>query len=190
MKSVELRNENRGESEKKTEIPQEVLDDIICDHSYTILNRLSRENEDLKKRIEKIALEYMKGVDEEAVADDLFDDLDSIPVEDVWDNSGSTRDGYVDPNDLAWEMFEETLEPYLKEARRYHGLSMNSEMDSYYMGILKGLYRFEKESNSEYKDWAVDAPEENFETIKEEWMKKCTNRKEVEKYVKKNFPDW
>ena len=179
-----------ADDEKEVEFTQEAIDEIISDHSISILNRLSREDEDLKKKIEEIALEYMTEVDEEDVADELFDDLDSIPVEDVWHNSGGTAYGYVDPYDLAWEMFEEKVEPYLEEARKYHGLSMFSDMDSYYMGILKGLYQFEKESNSEYKDWAVDAPGDNFKTIKEEWMKKCTDQKEVEKRVKKNFPDW
>jgi hypothetical protein len=27
-------------------------------------------------------------------------------VEDVWDNSGATRDGYVDPGEYAWQLFE------------------------------------------------------------------------------------
>ena len=190
MKNVEVKNEKIDESEKKTELPQEILDDIISDHSEEILDRLSKEGEDFKKRIEKIAMEFMIDVDEEYVANELFEGLDSIPVGNVWDNSGSTRDGYMDTNDIACEMFEEELDLYLEEARRYHGLSMFLDSDRYYMGILKGLYKFEKESDSEFKDWAVDAPKDNFNTTKEEWMKKCKDPEKVEEYVKKNFPDW
>jgi len=34
---------------------------------------------------------------------------------------------------------------------------------------LKGIRRFEKESTSEYKDWAVDAPAESFDWVLDEW---------------------
>ena len=37
------------------------------------------------------------------------------------------------------------------------------------MGILKGIYKFETESTSEYKDWAVDAPSGIFEQVLDEW---------------------
>lgn len=184
MKSKEV------DGEKEVEFTQETIDDIISDHSISILNRLSREDENIKKKIEEIALEYIGNTNEESIANSLFFDLDSIPVEDVWHNSGGTRDGYVDPYDLAWEMFEEAIEPYLEKARKYHELNMISDRDIYYRAILRGLYDFEKESDSEYKDWAVDAPKDNFKSIKKEWIKNCKDRKEVEEYVEKNFPDW
>ena len=35
--------------------------------------------------------------------------LNAIRVEEVWDRLGETRNRYVDPTEMAWEMFEETL---------------------------------------------------------------------------------
>lgn len=43
-------------------------------------------------------------------------DLESIDIEDLFDRVGSKRDGYVDPGDTAWEMFEEALKPFQDEA--------------------------------------------------------------------------
>lgn len=35
--------------------------------------------------------------------------LNAIRAEQVCDRSGETRNGYVGPTEMAWEMFEETL---------------------------------------------------------------------------------
>ena len=90
-------------------------------------------------------------------------------------------------------MFEEVLEPFLEELKKYQGLSMDVEAKKCCMGILKGIYKFEKESNSEYKDWAVDAPKDFFRSILSDWKKGCKNKKdvqEIEEFVKKNFQGW
>jgi hypothetical protein len=36
------------------------------------------------------------------------------------------------------------------------------------MGILKGIYQYEEDSGSEFKDWATDVPGESFGNILEE----------------------
>lgn len=136
-------------------------------------------------------MKHLRGVDMEEVADDVFSVLDCINVEDVWDQSGSKREGYVDPNDKAWEFFEEALEPFLEKLKRYLKLSMYAEAKNYCLGILKGLYMFENKSTTEFADWAVDAPSENFESVLDEWKKWQKNPKdvaEVEEYIKNNLP--
>jgi len=59
-------------------------------------------------------------------------------------------------------MFEDALESFIEELKKYKKLSMNKEAKTCCMGILKGIYQFEKESTSEFKDWAVDVPGECF----------------------------
>lgn len=39
----------------------------------------------------------------EGIAELLLLDLELLDIHDVWENAGSTRYGYVDPNDLASE---------------------------------------------------------------------------------------
>ncbi len=170
-----------------------IFDAISADDAYQILQKLANENPVVAKRIEEIAEVSLRGVDIEDVADDVYYDLNSLEVEDVWDNSGSTRDGYVDPTEYAWEMFEEALEPYMEDIKKYQKLSMSVEAKNCCMGILKGIYKFETESTSEYKDWAVDAPSGLFEQVLDEWkegQKSPEDIAEVEEYVEDNFPDW
>lgn len=83
---------------------KDILEEIDPDTALDILMRLAEDDAELKNKIRLTALEIMEGVDVEGVASDVFFFLDSLRVEDVWDNSGGTRYGYVDPTEYAWEM--------------------------------------------------------------------------------------
>ena len=174
-------------------VEKNIFDAISADDAYQILRILANENQTIAKRIEVITEEFLMCVDIEDIAEDVYSDLNSLEVEDIWDNSGSTRDGYVDPAEYAWEMFEDALESYMEDIKKYQKLSMTVEAKNCCMGILKGMYKFETESTSEYKDWAVDAPSGFFEQVLDEWkegQKSPEDIAEVEEYVKDNFPDW
>jgi hypothetical protein len=97
-------------------------------------------------------------VDLEEVACVLYEELNALEAEQVWDRAGPKRHGYVDPSEAADEMIKEIIEPFLEELKKYQALGMNAEANRMCMGLLLGLYKFEHESTSEFKDWAVDAP--------------------------------
>jgi len=85
-----------------------------------------------------------------------------------------------------------TLEPFLQELYRLFDLKMQQEAKLYCMGILKGIYRYEEDSRSEFKDWASDVPGESFGYILREWGKNSNNKekKEMTDFIKKEFPAW
>jgi hypothetical protein len=177
----------------KTTINKQVLDDVSSEHAHEILIRLADEDAKISKRIQGFALEYLTKVDPDCIAEDIFYDLNILDVEDVWNNSGSTRYGYVDPYELAFEMFEEALEPYIDDLRKCRELSMDKKAKLHCMGILKGIEQFEREGTTEFKDWAVDAPHENFIRVFEEWKNENTNPKnleEMDEFIKRNIPKW
>ncbi len=189
-KKAKKNNKSQGSIMTKK---KEILEDIIAEHAYDILKRLADEDVKISKRIEELAPEYLIKVDIDDVAESVFCDLDSLEVEDVWDNSGSTRYGYVDPYELASEMFEEALEPYIDELRKCQKLGMDEEAKLHCMGILKGIYKFEKEATTEFQDWAVDDPHTHFIQVFDEWKKGNKNLKnldEMNEFVKKNFSKW
>lgn len=186
------KNKKLSEAGNKTK-GENIIGRINTTDALAILKILAEEDSNIAKKIEQIAKESLSGVDIEDIASQVYSDLDSIEVEEVWDRSGNTRNGYADPADVAWEMFEEELEPFIEELKKYQDLKMYDEAKNYCMGILKGIYRFEKESKSKYKDWAIDAPGEYFEMVLDVWKKGCKkskNIKEMEEFIKKNFSDW
>ena len=177
----------------KTAINKQVLYDVSSEHAHGILLRLADEDANISKRIQELALEYLTDVDPDGIAEDIFYSLNILDVEDVWKNSGSTRYGYVDPYELAFEMFEEALEPYIDDLRKCQKLSMDEKAKLHCMGILKGIDQFEREGTTEFKDWAVDAPHENFMQVFEEWREENKNPKnleEMDEFIKRNIPKW
>ncbi len=142
-------NRNK-EKENKPEL--NILDKINAEDGLAVLKRLARENASLLKKIEQVALKYLNEVTVEEIAGEVFCDLDTLKVEDVWDQSGPTRYGYVDSGEKAWEMFGDAIEPFLDELKKRQDLKMNEEAKKYCMGILEGIYQFEKESDNEFKN--------------------------------------
>lgn len=165
---------------------------ITAEDAKMILKELVSEDPRIVLQVKRIADELFKKVDIDEVAEEIFYYLNSIEIEEIWDRSGSTRHGYVDPSDEAWEMFGETLESYQSELKKYQSLSLNKAALVYCKGILKGICKFQKESNSEYKDWCEDAPREYFHRVLDEWKKDCKNEKqlaEMKAFVKSSFPE-
>jgi len=93
--------------------------------------------------------------------------------------------------DAAWQVFEEALAPALDSLRRFQRLGLMPQAKLQCMGILWGIQRFEKESDSEFKAWAGDAPGEYFASTYREWRNGTTSREEVtevRRFVKRFCP--
>jgi hypothetical protein len=61
------------------------------------------------------------------------------------------------------------------------------------MGILKGIYLFDRESKSQYKDWAVDVPKEFFAKILRDWKDACENTEDLDEmghFIEQECPEW
>ena len=101
-KSKILNNANNGPKKR-------LIDNIDAADALAILRILANEDVYLEKKIEQILKEYLSEVDIEEIASQVYFDLNGLEVEEVWDRSGSTRFGYVDPNEAAYEMFEEKI---------------------------------------------------------------------------------
>lgn len=172
---------------------ENIIDQINEKEAYIFLKRLAEEDEDVKKRIEKIALDYWSEVEVSEIEGQVFFELESIQVEELWNRSGKKRYGYVEPSEEAWEMFREGLEPFIRQMRKYQNLSMHEEAKKYCLGILKGIYKFGKEEPTQFAEWATDAPYNYFEVVFDKWKEKHENEddvEEVEDIIEKEMNDW
>lgn len=169
-----------------------ILKEISGREALLILGELVRDDELLKKRIESLAQKYLEQVELKEVVDAVYSALDSLDVEDLWDSSGSTRYGYIEPVERAYEMVEEALEPFIKEMKRFQRLSMFEQAKVQCLGILSGIYSYHMEADSEFKEWAPDVLEEQFLFIFGEWKKEqqsWRDIKDLEDYASSNFPN-
>ena len=147
----------------------EILKKLSPDEALIILRKLIKTDDDLKTKVIKLAEDLFRDVDIDQICEDVFFALDGIDVHELWDRAGPKTDGYTSPEDMSMEMFEEALAPFVKEMERLLDLKMPLESKVYCMGILKGIYQYEEDSKSEFKDWASDVPGETFGYILREW---------------------
>jgi hypothetical protein len=61
------------------------------------------------------------------------------------------------------------------------------------MGIIVGIYRYERESRSEFREWSVDIPAECAGFLLDKWRKR--NRAEasitaMREFIGKRCPEW
>jgi hypothetical protein len=170
-----------------------IFNKISPSEALEILKQIAKTDKKLKKRIVELAEEIFRNIDVEAVCDDVFGALDGIDVHELWDRAGSKTDGYTSPENMAVAMIEKSLEPFLQELYRLFDLKMHKEANLCCMGILKGIYQYEEDSGSEFKDWATDIPGESFGYIIKEWKKRCNNnkdKKEMKDFLSKECHNW
>ena len=147
-----------------------LLESITGADALAILKVLAKRDKNLAQEIETVAKALLTHVEMDEVAADVQTELESLDIEEVWDRAGPKRDGYVDPGDAAWEMYEEALQPFQDRVYKYQKLSMLEEAELTCQGILKGIYKFDTESSTEYKEQeAVDASGEYFGMILDDW---------------------
>ena len=170
----------------------DILDKITPNEALEILRQISRTDKNLKMKIIELAEDLFKDVEVDEICDAVFDALDGIDVHELWDRAGPKTDGYTSPEDMSVEMIEEALEPFVQEMQRLLDLKMHQEAKLYCMGILKGIYQYEEDSGSEFKDWATDVPGESFGHILREWGQTGNkkDKKEMKNFIKKECPEW
>ncbi|HMA82890.1 MAG TPA: hypothetical protein VKP59_01540 [Candidatus Thermoplasmatota archaeon] len=96
-----------------------ILGEINEAEAYHILRRLMAEDNNIKKRAEEIAKDHFSEIDSEDIAESVYSDLNFIDVHDLWDESGSTRYGYVDIDEHAWEMVKDVLDAFVEQMKKY-----------------------------------------------------------------------
>ena len=114
----------KSTSSRKTKGKSEILETITGSDALSILNALAQQDEKIKTTIEKTAMEILSVVDVDEVAAKVQGELELLQVEDVWARAGAKREGFVEPGDVAWEMFEEALSPFRDDVEKYKKLSM------------------------------------------------------------------
>jgi hypothetical protein len=173
--------------------PYEIIDQLSHGQALAILKALAASDEQLANRIAEMGTAYLGQVDLEEVAAVLYDELDALEVEEVWDRAGKTRHGYVEPSEAAYQMVEEVIDPYPEQLEKYQKLGKSAEANTLCKGLLLGLYQFDQESKSEFKNWAVDAPGEFASTVIEAWKAGKPGRKDVaafKKFIAEELGSW
>ncbi|TNJ67246.1 hypothetical protein FE784_06810 [Paenibacillus hemerocallicola] len=98
----------------------------------------------------------------------------------MWDRpSGSTRFRYKEPVEAAYELVEEVLKPFAAQLNKYRKLGMLVQTKKVGLGLAKGIIKFSRESETEFREFAPDDALEWLGGLVMEWETECTD--EIEK---------
>jgi hypothetical protein len=159
------------------------LQSLNAEEKAQVLKTLLDDNPELMKKAYDIAVKIVSDVDAETIMHEVYCELNSLDVYELYDHSGKTRYGYVDIHDLAWEMFEGALSPLIDEMKSNQQRALPAAAKFYCTGIIKGLWKFEEESNSDFKDWVTDAAGDYISTVLAEWKKGKPSDDEVDEVM-------
>jgi hypothetical protein len=155
---------NRSEMKK-------FIQSLSASEAACVLSDMLDNDPGLMKKAYDAAMKVAGNVDADAIMDRVFSSLNRLDVDELNNRSGRTRYGYVDPCDAAWEMFEEALDPFISEMKKNQQRALPAAAKAHCIGIVKGLWRFEQESYTDFSGWVEDAPGEFIDTVVEEWKK-------------------
>jgi hypothetical protein len=155
---------------------QDVFDMIEPEEALPILRTLINEDKVIAKRVKDLFIQELRDVDVEAIAEDVTTDLEML---DVVDLLGMTGEGMSGGHTDAWEaaeiMVNGVLEPHIQRMKRLRTLEMFHEEMLFCKGLIAGLYSFQNESDSEFKDHAEDICSDLADKIVEDWKASCRN---------------
>jgi hypothetical protein len=173
--------------------PYKVIESLSCEDALAVLKRLAAEDEQLAQRIVELTKAHLEQVEPEGVGFELYDELCMLEIEDAWDRAGPSRHGYVEPWEVAYEMIEGVLEPFLEELKKYQSLGMYAEANQFCMGLLLGLYKFQYECKSQFRDWTPDAGIEFADSVLDAWKEGIGSREDftaVRAFIEEELCGW
>jgi hypothetical protein len=173
------------------------MDDVIkkltAEQAFEVVKRLSEKGDEIREVVLLEVKNLLMAVDVDETADEVFSVLDSICVQDCWDRSGSSRHGYTEPSEAAVELVEEELQPFYDQAERYQELGMPEQETTYCMGVILGIYRYENESKSEFREWCVDDPIECAGYLLDTWRERhqdTASAEAMDEFIERRCPKW
>jgi hypothetical protein len=117
------------------------------------------EDESLAKQISAKAKELLSDADSGEIEEQVFNTLNTIFIEELWENSGKDYFGvYHDETEVACDMVEDAVSELLQNMKRYRALGMKDIEKKYCVGIVAGLLRYGKEGENEFHEAAPDDP--------------------------------
>jgi hypothetical protein len=155
----------------------------------TLAGRDDAVGEAVRKEIERV----LANVDPDGIAGEVQRNLEFIAVETIAARSGRHRCGYTEPEEAAWQVLEEALEPHLERMKWYHGVGQDDACDAYALGVLRGLYDFHHEGDAEWKQLSPDNAREMFGWVLNEWEDRrqgTTERRAMRDRLGSYCPRW
>lgn len=170
-----------------------MISKLTAEQALKIVERLHRKGGKIREAVLAEAMNVLTEIDVDETANEVVAALESIDVQDFWDRSGGSRDGYTSPDEAAAEIIEQELQPFFDQIERYHEMGLPEQEAAYCMGVIFGIYCYERESKSEFREWSVGVPAECGGFLLDKWRER--NREKVSinamhEFIRTRCPEW
>ena len=182
---------DRSGRRRRSKAPR--VEDLDPIEAVEVLGRLAKRRDAVGEAVRDEMVQVATQFDPDGIAAQVHADLEALTVEDLWDQSGQTSHGYVDPSEESWVMVEEVVTPHIERIRQLQSWGRRTEAREYCMAVLEGIYTYAHESDSEFKDHAPDDPAEAFGWVHYSWKRGERDRDalaKLEREMAERFPAW
>lgn len=138
----------------------DIIGSLKPDESMAILRALLERHPKLRGEAEAIGRVAITSVKAEAIADELEEAILGLDLDDLDGRAGRHSWGYVEPTEAAWEILQETIEPFMKDLMRHVDLGFEASAVATCEGIVRGLYRLRRKDADGILGYAEDFPVE------------------------------
>lgn len=182
-----------------------VLGNLKADEALDVLHRLLGTHPNLTNEAESLARSLLGEVNFEEIADEVQEAVSSLDFDDLNARAGHHEQGYVEPDEAAWEILEEAVEPFTADIHRRIALGLEADALEICKGTVLGLYRVGHSGGGRVAEWAPDFPSEAAGNAIEVWLapgprkkvdRSGPKRKErkrpafPQEFVDKEVPEW
>lgn len=169
-----------------------VLSSLTDKEVREVVEIMLRHESGIVKYVQAAIDELQPAVDPLEVAVTVRLDLEGMALDDIMNRSGSHRYGYTYPEEAADEMLGNIIEKHLGDADKYKQMSRPRDVIRCRLGILKGLYDFDTESESEAKEYLEDSAWSVFSVNLADLKRDSPNDidSEVKEFLLENCAEW
>jgi hypothetical protein len=146
-----------------------VLQRLKPHETAAVLSRLLEARPELASEAEEIARSLLRQSQYEDIATELENEVRALDYDVLNARAGGHEGGYVEPTEAAWEILEETVEPFLDDLKRHLELGLKTEALEICQGLVLGCYRLSEREGGDVLGWAPDFPAEVAANAVEIW---------------------
>ncbi len=79
----------------------DVISKLTAEQALQVVERLCRQGGAIRDAVVAEAMDLLTKFSPDETADEVFDALDLLDIQDCWDQSGRSRTGYTSPDEAA-----------------------------------------------------------------------------------------
>ncbi len=173
-----------------------LLERLSPEEAVAVLHQLLNKHPELRSEAKQFATKLVTSCSIEDIAQDVYDRIAGIDLDDLNGRAGAHSWGYVGPDQAAQDLMEEAVEDLVEDMKRRAELGLVSAAEVVCAGMVQGLYQVRDTKSDGALGWAPDFPGEEADYVVGEFLRACAHaarkaaQKSLMESLAKRAPKW